>query len=89
MKNTTHPNLITIGKGKPYICIIGCLHGDEIIGKKAIDVFKRLNLKRGTITFIIAHSAAMKKNKRFLDRDLNRVFPGKKIGNSNSPRQKN
>ena len=68
------------GKEKPSIAIVGCLHGDEIIGKLVINELRKLELKKGGLTFIIGHPEAVKKRKRFLERDLNRIFPGKKNG---------
>lgn len=70
----------TIGQGKPNIAIIGCVHGDEIIGKKVINQLKKIKLKKGTLTFIIAHPKAVAKKKRFFQKDLNRSFPGRKNG---------
>lgn len=57
------------------IAIVGCVHGDEIIGKKVIKYFESLEIK--DLSFFIAHPEALKENKRLLDQDLNRSFPGK------------
>jgi succinylglutamate desuccinylase len=70
----------TIGKEKPRIAIIGCVHGDEILGKKVIQELKKIKINKGSITFIIANNPALLKRKRFIRKDLNRVFPGKKNG---------
>ncbi len=71
----------TIGRGKPKIAIIGCIHGDEIVGQKVIKDLKKIKLKKGSLTFIIANPKALAKNKRFIKKDLNRSFPGRKNGN--------
>ena len=71
----------SIGSGTPKILIIGCTHGDEIIGYKVIKELKKIKLKRGSLDFLIANELAKKNKKRFLDVDLNRAFPGKKNGN--------
>ncbi|MDO8571804.1 MAG: succinylglutamate desuccinylase/aspartoacylase family protein [bacterium] len=68
------------GAGEPAVAIVGCLHGDEIIGKKVIQALQNINLKSGSITFILAHPEAIKRKKRFINKDLNRSFPGKRNG---------
>lgn len=73
-------NATKIGKGSPAIAIVGCLHGDEIIGKKVIDKLKKINLLKGSLKLIIANEKAVQKKKRMLEKDLNRSFPGKKNG---------
>lgn len=58
--------------------IIGGIHGNEPLG---IEVCKKLkNLKIPYIDVCFANKKAIKQNKRFIDRDLNRVFPGKEKG---------
>ncbi len=71
----------TIGKGSPKIAIVGCVHGDEIMGQKVIRELKKIKLKKGSLTFIIANPKALAKKKRFIKKDLNRCFPGRKKGN--------
>ena len=73
----------TYGNKKPIISIIGCIHGDEPSGKKIINRLKNylsINSKNitGTIKLIIANEKALKKDNRYIDKDLNRSFPGKK-----------
>lgn len=70
----------TIGSGKPKVAVIGCIHGDEIIGQRVISKLKKLKLKQGTLTLITANCKALKHNKRFIETDLNRSFPGKRNG---------
>jgi len=69
-----------LGQGKPKITIIGCMHGDEIIGKLVIEKLKKIKLKKGTLTLITANCKALKQNKRYIEKDLNRSFTGKKGG---------
>lgn len=69
------------GNGKPVIGIIGCLHGNEKIGKEVTDLLKAVPLKKGTIVFILANEEAMRQDKRYINADLNRVFPGREDGN--------
>lgn len=73
-------NAIKIGKEKPEITIVGCLHGDEIIGKRVIDKLKKIKLKGGSLKLIVANEKAMEKKQRIIASDLNRSFPGKKKG---------
>ena len=73
-------NIKTIGSGKPRVAIVGCVHGDEIIGKKVIAELEKLNIKKGTLLFILANEPAMAKKTRWIKKDLNRSFPGKKNG---------
>ena len=69
------------GHGKPIICIIGCIHGNEMIGKYVIDRLKEVSIKKGTLILILANLKAITQKKRFIDTDLNRCFPGDKDGN--------
>lgn len=66
---------------KPVVAVVGCLHGDELIGKRIIFQLRRMKLKKGTLITIIANEKAVEQRKRFIDQDLNRSFPGKKKGN--------
>ena len=70
----------TIGKGGPSVAIVGSMHGDEKIGERVIARLRGLELEQGTVSFINAHPEALKKHVRFIERDLNRSFPGKKNG---------
>lgn len=58
------------------IAIVGCLHGDEVIGKKVIEKLKRLRFEK-EVLFIIANKKALHKKVRYIETDLNRSFPGK------------
>ena len=55
-------------------------HGDERIGLKVAKEIQKLNIDRNILAVQIANSKAFKLRKRFIDKDLNRVFPGKKDG---------
>ncbi|MFH1667511.1 MAG: succinylglutamate desuccinylase/aspartoacylase family protein [Candidatus Komeilibacteria bacterium] len=72
---------IIIGQGKPIITIVGCVHGEEPVGKKVTDKLKDMTIETGTLRLVIANNKALQKNKRYIDEDLNRCFPGKKDGN--------
>ncbi len=56
------------------LAIVCCLHGNERYG---FEVGKNQSF----FPFFISNKKAFIKNKRFIDADLNRCFPGKKDGN--------
>ncbi len=61
--------------------IVACIHGNEKIGLEAIKILAKMNPENAQLKFIIANKLAIKLDKRFIDEDLNRVFPGKSDGN--------
>src|SRR3989344_395114 len=66
--------------------IIGGIHGNEPPG---IEVCKKLqSLKIPYIDVLFANEKAIKQNKRYIDQDLNRVFPGKVNGSYEEIRAK-
>jgi len=69
------------GRGKPIVAIVGCVHGDEKIGKRIIDEIDKVEISKGTVLTISANTKAVKCGKRYCDQDLNRSFPGKDDGN--------
>ena len=56
-------------------------HGDEKIGLKVAKEIEKLKINKNILAVQIANKKAFKLNKRFIDQDLNRSFPGKKDGN--------
>jgi succinylglutamate desuccinylase len=69
-----------IGSNKPHLAIIACTHGDEIIGKKIFDQLVNIKIAKGSLHLVVANTLAVNKKKRFIKKDLNRSFPGKKNG---------
>ncbi len=66
-----------LGEGEPKHAVVGSIHGDEPCGKKAIEKFLESGMEvEKPVKFIIANEEALEENKRFLDTDLNRSFPG-------------
>ncbi|MBU3907399.1 MAG: succinylglutamate desuccinylase/aspartoacylase family protein [Nanoarchaeota archaeon] len=59
------------------IAIVVCLHGDE---KYGLEVVRNLPTSLPLFSFI-ANKKALKENKRFVDADMNRCFPGSPNGN--------
>lgn len=63
-------------KINPIITIIACIHGDEPFGLAIVDAYKdRLDQFPG-LQLVIANEEAIAQNKRFIETDLNRSFPG-------------
>jgi len=56
-------------------------HGDERIGLRVIKEIEKLNIDKNTLLTHIANKKAFGLQKRFIDQDLNRSFPGRKNGN--------
>ena len=56
-------------------------HGNERIGQKVAKELKKLNIDKNILVMQIANERALKLNKRYINQDLNRSFPGKKNGN--------
>lgn len=68
-------------KGMKVLITIGT-HGDEKIGTFVVEKIKRLPLKDTSgVSIITANEKASSLNRRYVDQDLNRSFPGKKTGN--------
>ncbi|WP_414836882.1 succinylglutamate desuccinylase/aspartoacylase family protein [Candidatus Nanohalococcus occultus] len=66
-----------VGVGDPELAVVGSIHGDEPCGKKAIEKFLDSEYEvQKPIKFLIANEKALEQNKRFLEADLNRSFPG-------------
>lgn len=66
-----------VGNGSPEVTIVGSMHGDEPAGKKAIEniLDKKLEFQK-PVRFLIANEEALKEDTRYLEKDLNRSFPG-------------
>lgn len=71
------------GYNSPVVAIIGGVHGDEPIGVQAIGFLQEslqgLEIQE-SIKYIIANEEALRLNKRFVETDLNRSFPGNENG---------
>ncbi|MFT4868932.1 MAG: putative deacylase [Colwellia polaris] len=70
-----------IGEGKPEVAVVGLVHGDEACGLRAIRRFKE-EVKNGnyslekSVKLVLANEKAFNQGKRYVDKDLNRSFPG-------------
>jgi tryptophanyl-tRNA synthetase len=56
------------------LILVCCLHGNERYGLSVCE-------SQSLFPFVLANEKALKENKRFIDSDLNRVFPGNEEGN--------
>ena len=71
-------------KTGPSVLIIASTHGNEIVGGNFTIRFvkklekRKIKLLRGNIYFLLANPEALKKDKRFVDYNLNRAFTDKK-----------
>ncbi len=66
---------------KLLIGVVGCLHGDEHYGKKVLNRLQKNRKYKQNAIALFANKKAYDKNKRFIDQDLNRSFPGNRNGN--------
>lgn len=66
-----------LGEGTPKIAVVAVLHGDEPCGRRALERLKESQYSlQQPVKLVVANEKAMSEGKRFLDRDLNRCFPG-------------
>lgn len=67
----------TIGEGEPEVAVVAAIHGDEPCGVSAVerllaeDIAVQIPAK-----LIVANELALDRGVRFVDEDMNRVFPG-------------
>ena len=75
------PDVTVRGPNDPQIAVVGGVHGDEPSGVRAVRRLRDadLDLRKG-VAFVIANPAAVEAGVRYLDSDLNRVFPGDPTG---------
>lgn len=66
-----------VSKPLKTFSIVACLHGNELIGK---EIIKKLEIKNANLICVIANEEAIKENKRYIEQDLNRCFPGNENG---------
>ena len=66
-----------LGEGTPELAVVGGIHGDEPCGPLAIErLLAEEPAVERPVKFIIANEEALEAGQRYLDADLNRVFPG-------------
>lgn len=65
----------------PTLTILGCQHGDELLGQQVIDRCRDNLGSYPGLQLILANEEAMAVGKRGIDGDLNRSYPGNPNGN--------
>lgn len=71
------PGVTVLGPGEPELAVVGGVHGDEPSGVRAVRRVLESNpdLERA-VKLVVANPQAAVAHRRYLDADLNRVFPG-------------
>lgn len=67
-------------KSKNMVTLVCCVHGNEVFGKDVFDHFSNKLAEFPGLTVILANERSIKEGRRFIDSDLNRVFPGDSLG---------
>ena len=71
------PDTTVFGSGEAQSAVVGSVHGDEPTGVRAIHrVLETSPTFEQPVKFIVANPPAAVAHRRFLDEDMNRVFPG-------------
>ena len=66
-----------LGKGEPKYAVTAGVHADETAAVKALEKFKSSNIEfNKAVKTVLVNQEALEKGKKFIDRDLNRCFPG-------------
>ncbi|HET7325188.1 MAG TPA: succinylglutamate desuccinylase/aspartoacylase family protein [Halococcus sp.] len=66
-----------LGDGEPEIAVVGGIHGDEPCGVRAVEhLLDTQPAVERPVKCIIANEEALARDTRYVDADLNRVFPG-------------
>lgn len=71
------PDVTVFGPGDADVAVVGCVHGNEPAGVRAMHRILQSDPEfRDAVKFIVANPPAAVANRRYLDVDMNRVFPG-------------
>lgn len=66
-----------LGVGEPEIAVVGGIHGDEPCGERAVEeLLVDPPEVEEPVLLVIANELALEQGVRYVDEDLNRVFPG-------------
>ena len=67
----------TLGEDDPEVAVVGGIHGDEPCGVRAVEHFiaERPDVAR-PVAFVLANEEATATERRYVETDLNRAFPG-------------
>lgn len=77
----------TLGEGDPEVAVVGGIHGDEPCGVRAIErVLADPPSVERPVAFVVANEEALAAERRYVDADLNRMFPGDPDGGAHEER---
>jgi succinylglutamate desuccinylase len=66
-----------LGEGTPEIAVVASIHGDEPCGVRAVErILAESPAVERPVKFIVANEAALEQGTRYVEKDLNRAFPG-------------
>ncbi|PSQ43697.1 succinylglutamate desuccinylase [Halobacteriales archaeon SW_7_68_16] len=66
-----------LGDGEPIAAVVGGIHGDEPCGVRAVErLIEERPTTEGAVVVIVANERAIERGVRYVEADLNRVFPG-------------
>ena len=65
----------------PALAIVGCQHGDELLGQQVIDRYRQNLEPYPGLQLVLANEEALALGQRGVDGDLNRSYPGDPNGN--------
>ncbi|QHS17877.1 M14 family metallopeptidase [Halopenitus persicus] len=69
--------VLELGDGRPEIAVVAAIHGDEPCGPRAVDrLLADEEEYERPVKLIVANEEALAAGERYLETDLNRVFPG-------------
>lgn len=73
--------VLTLGKGSPHVAVLCGLHGDELSSFLVASRLRDIDIRKGSLhIFVGVNEAAQLLGRRFVDLDVNRVFPGRSNG---------
>ena len=71
------PEITVGGDGEPQVAVVGSIHGDEPEGAKAIERLLAEDVDYSKpVKYIVANPPALERGVRYIDADMNRIFPG-------------
>jgi len=66
-----------VGEGEPELAVVGGIHGDEPCGVAAVEgLIEAASPVERPVAFVVANEEAVAADRRYVETDLNRSFPG-------------
>ena len=76
-----------LGGTDPSYAVVACLHGDEPCGRRAVEFLRdRAPALAEPLRLVVANERAVADDRRSVDEDLNRAFPGDPDGDTHESR---